>query len=108
MSQFDDREQAFEKKFAHDEELKFKATARRNKLLGLWAAELMGIAGEAAAAYAKDVVKADFEEAGEEDVYRKVKGDLDAKKLDVSEHRVRKAMADCMEEAKRQIFTETA
>ncbi|HXV73427.1 MAG TPA: DUF1476 domain-containing protein [Sphingomonadales bacterium] len=107
MSQFDDREQAFEKKFAHDEELKFKATARRNKLLGLWAAELMGLSGEAAGQYAKKVVKADFEEAGEEDVYRKIKGDLDAKGLDVSEHRVRKAMADLMEEAKRQIWSET-
>ena len=106
MSQFDDRERTFEKKFAHDEELKFKATARRNKLLGLWAAELMGLSGAAAATYAKEVVKADFAEAGEEDVYRKVKGDLDAKNLEVSEHRVRKAMADLMDEAKRQIWSE--
>lgn len=107
MVQFDDREQVFEKKFAHDEELQFKATARRNKLLGLWAAELMGISGDDAAAYALAVIKADFIEVGEEDVYRKVKGDLEAKNLDISEHRVRKAMADYMIEARRQIMEET-
>ena len=106
MSQFKDREKAFENKFAHDEALQFKANARRNKLLGLWAAELMGIEGEAAAEYAKEVVKADFEEAGDEDVYRKVKGDLDAKHLDISEHRVRKAMEDTMVEARRQVMEE--
>jgi hypothetical protein len=108
MTQFNDREKAFEDRFAHDEELKFKASARRNKLLGLWAAKLLGLSGEAANAYAMDVIRADVIEAGEEDVYRKVKGDLDAKNLDVSEHRVRKEMADLMEEAKRQIWTETA
>ena len=106
MSQFKDREKAFENKFAHDEALQFKANARRNKLLGLWAADLMGIEGEAAAEYAKEVVKADFEEAGDEDVYRKVKGDLDAKHLDISEHRVRKAMEDTMVEARRQVMEE--
>ena len=106
MSQFKDREKAFENKFAHDEALEFKANARRNKLLGLWAAELMGIEGDAAAEYAKEVVKADFEEAGDEDVYRKVKGDLDAKHLDISEHRVRKAMEDTMVEARRQVMEE--
>lgn len=108
MTQFDDRKNAFESKFAHDEELNFKANARRNKLLGLWAAELMGISGEDADAYAKEVVIADLEEAGDEDVYRKVKGDFDAKGLDISEHRVRKAMDGLMEEAKRQIFDETS
>ncbi len=76
MTTFDNREQAFEAKYAHDEEMKFRAVARRNKLLGLWAAELMGKTGEAAAAYALEVVKADFEEAGHEDVVRKVKADL--------------------------------
>ncbi len=76
MSTFDDRENAFENKFAHDEEMKFKAEARRNKLVGLWAAELLGKTGEAAEAYAKEVVLADFEEAGSEDVVRKVAGDL--------------------------------
>ncbi len=76
MTTFDDRENAFENKFAHDEEMKFKAEARRNKLLGLWAAELMGKSGDEAEAYAKEVVVADFEEAGHEDVVRKVAGDL--------------------------------
>ncbi|MEM6480535.1 MAG: DUF1476 domain-containing protein [Pseudomonadota bacterium] len=76
MSTFDDRENAFENKFAHDEEMKFKAEARRNKLVGLWAAALMGKSGDAAEAYAKEVVLADFEEAGYEDVVRKVAGDL--------------------------------
>lgn len=107
MNQFDDREQAFERKFAHDEQMKFKATARRNKLLGLWAAELMGLSKEDADVYAKSVVKADFEEAGEEDVFRRVKSDLEAKGVEVSEHRVRKAMFDLMEEAKRQIWKES-
>ncbi|WP_135503202.1 DUF1476 domain-containing protein [Roseovarius aestuariivivens] len=76
MSTFDDRENAFENKFAHDEEMKFKAEARRNKLLGLWAAELLGKSGPDADAYAKEVVLSDFEEAGHEDVVRKVAGDL--------------------------------
>ena len=76
MTTFDDRESAFENKFAHDEEMKFKAEARRNKLLGLWAAELMGKTGDDADAYAKEVIVADFEEAGHEDVVRKVAGDL--------------------------------
>ncbi len=106
MNQFSDREKAFEAKFVHDEELQFKVGARRNKLLGLWAAELMGIEGDDAASYAVEVVKSDFEEAGDEDVYRKVKGDLDAKHLDISEHRVRKAMEDLMGEARTQIMNE--
>ncbi|MGR3551474.1 DUF1476 domain-containing protein [Pseudooceanicola sp.] len=76
MSTFDDRENAFENKYAHDQEMQFRAEARRNKLLGLWAAELMGKTGEDADAYAREVVKADFEEAGHEDVVRKVAGDL--------------------------------
>lgn len=76
MTTFDERESAFENKFAHDEEMKFRAVARRNKLLGLWAAELMGKTGDEAQAYALEVVKADFEEAGHEDVVRKVAGDL--------------------------------
>lgn len=108
MTHFKDREKAFESKFARDEELMFKATVRRNKLLGLWAADLMDLEGPEAEAYAKEVIKADFEEVGEEDVYRKVKGDLDKKNLDISEHRVRKAMAEFLEEAKRQIFEETS
>lgn len=76
MTTFDDRERAFENKFAHDAEMLFKAEARRNKLLGLWAAELMGMTMEESASYAASVVKADFEEAGHEDVVRKVAGDL--------------------------------
>ncbi|MGI3167689.1 DUF1476 domain-containing protein [Pseudooceanicola sp. C21-150M6] len=76
MSTFDERENAFENKYAHDQEMQFRAEARRNKLLGLWAAELMGKTGEAAADYAREVVKSDFEEAGHEDVVRKVSGDL--------------------------------
>ncbi len=107
MTQFEDRKKVFENKFAHDEELKFKANARRNKLLGLWAADLLGLESEERAAYALEVVKADFAEPGEEDVYRKVKGDLDGKGLDISEHRVRKAMADLMEQAMTQIMEET-
>ena len=79
MSTFDDRENAFENKFAHDAEMRFKAEARRNKLLGLWAADLLGKAGDDAEAYAAEVVRADFEEAGHEDVVRKVAGDLGAK-----------------------------
>ncbi|MBI1233575.1 DUF1476 domain-containing protein [Hyphobacterium sp. SN044] len=106
MTSMDDREKAFENKYAHDQALEFKAVARRNKLLGLWAAELMGIEGEAAANYAKEVVKADFEEAGHEDVYRKVKGDLDAKGVDMSEHLIRKQMDDLLATARQQVQAE--
>jgi hypothetical protein len=106
MTQFDNREKAFESKYAHDQELQFKVNARRNKLLGLWAASEMGLSGDAASQYAMEVVKSDFQEAGEEDVFRKVKGDLDAKSLGVSEHRVRKQMEDLLAEAKHQIQNE--
>ncbi len=106
MSQFDSRKKGFESKFAHDQELQFKAAARRNKLLGLWAADLMGMTETNAAAYYKEVIKADFEEAGDEDVYRKIKGDLDAKGIDISEHRIRKAMEDLMRDARQQILKE--
>ncbi len=82
MTTFDKREEGFEKKFAHDEELQFKAMARRNKLLGLWAAEKLGKTGADAEAYAKEVVLADFEEAGDNDVLRKVAADLKAKGVD--------------------------
>lgn len=103
MTTFDDRENAFENKFAHDEELKFKAEARRNKLLGLWAAGLMGKSGEEAQTYAREVVAADFEEAGDEDVYRKVAADLGAL-ADATTIRTR--MVELMAEAKRQIMDE--
>lgn len=104
MSTFDNREKAFESRFSRDGDLGFKIAARRNKLLGLWAADLLGITGDAANTYAGDVVKSDLEEAGDEDVYRKVKGDLDAKGVEMSEHRVRKAMDEFLAEAKVQIL----
>lgn len=103
MTTFDDRENAFENKFAHDAEMQFKAEARRNKLLGLWAAELMGKSGDAAAAYAKEVVAADFEEAGHEDVVRKVAADLGDRS---SADAVRAKMAELMKVAKKQLMDE--
>jgi hypothetical protein len=96
MNTFDQRKEGFEKKFAHDEELRFKATARRNKLLGQWAAEKLGLSGDAAGAYAKDVVAADFEEAGDDDVVRKVMADFKAKNVDQSEHQIRRTMDELM------------
>jgi hypothetical protein len=96
MSSFDKREEGFEKKFALDEEQKFKAEARRNRLLGLWAAEKLGISGDAATAYAKDVVAADFEEAGDGDVLRKVMGDITAKGLALTEQQLRVKMDELM------------
>lgn len=104
MTTFDDREHAFEAKFAHDAEMQFKADARRNKLLGLWAAELMGKTGADAEAYAREVVKSDFEEAGHEDVYRKVSGDLGEL---ADEATIRGKMAELLVEAKAQIMSET-
>jgi hypothetical protein len=101
MTTFDKREEGFEKKFALDEELKFKATARRNKLLGLWAAGALGKSGADADAYAKEVVAADFEEAGDDDVMRKVAKDLAAK--GVTEEEVRAKMTELLNEAVRQI-----
>lgn len=103
MTTFDEREQSFEKKYAHDAEMQFKAEARRNKLLGLWAAELMGKTGDEADAYAREVIKADFEEAGDEDVYRKVSGDLGDK---ADEATIRAKMVALMAEAKAQIMSE--
>ena len=103
---FDDRKKAEEERFAHDEELRFKAAARRNFKLGLWVAELLGLSGAEAEEYAKSVVMADLEEPGDDDVVRKVMGDLKAKGVDISEHRVRNRMAQLMEEAKREILNE--
>ncbi len=103
MTTFDDRENAFENKFAHDAEMQFRAEARRNRLLGLWAAELLGKTGDDAAAYAVEVVKADFEEAGDEDVYRKVSGDLGDK---ADEATIRRQMAEMMARAKAQLMEE--
>jgi hypothetical protein len=99
MSSFDKREEGFEKKFALDEEQKFKAEARRNRLLGQWAAEKLGITGEAATNYAKEVVAADFEEAGDGDVVRKVMGDLKAKGVAVTEQELRVKMDQLMAQA---------
>jgi hypothetical protein len=106
MTTFEDREKGFERKFAHDEELKFRATARRNKLLGLWVAEMLGLSGDEAQSYAREVVKADLAEPGEEDVFRKVRGDFDAKGVDQSDHQIRRMMGDLMAEAVHQIETE--
>ena len=103
MSTFDDRQKSFESKFAHDAQMQFKAEARRNRLLGLWAAEKLGRTGEDAAAYAKEVVRADFEEAGDEDVYRKVAGDLGER---ATEAEIRAKMAEMMAEAKAQLAAE--
>ena len=103
MTTFDDRERGFENKFAHDEEMQFKAVARRNKLLGLWAAGLLGKSGDEASAYALEVVKSDFEESGEHDVYRKVAGDLGDK---ASETEIRTKMVELLATAKAQLMTE--
>ncbi len=103
MSTFDERESAFENKFAHDAEMQFKAEARRNKLLGHWAAELLGKSGDAVDEYAKEVVRADFEEAGDEDVYRKLAGDLGDL---ASEDTIRAKMSEMMLAAKSQLVAE--
>jgi hypothetical protein len=103
MSTFDKREDAFEAKFARDEELRFKAEARRNRLLGLWAAEKLGKSGPDADAYAKEVVAAEFEEAGHEDVFRKIRKDFDAARVDQSDHQIRRTMNDLMATAIAQI-----
>jgi hypothetical protein len=103
MTTFDKREEGFEKKFAHDEELQFKANARRNKLLGLWAAEKLGISGTEADAYARDVVAADFEEAGDEDVFRKIRNDFNAKGITSGDAEIRTAMSEFMAQAIAQI-----
>ncbi|APX88463.1 aldolase [Brevirhabdus pacifica] len=103
MTTFDSREKAFENQFAHDAEMQFRAEARRNKLLGLWAAELLGKSGEEAQDYAREVVRADFEEAGDEDVYRKVAGDLGSA---ADEATIRAKMAELSAVAKGQILNE--
>lgn len=106
MTSFDNREKAYENKFAHDEELKFKATARRNKLLGRWAAEKMGMTGDEVESYAKSVVLSDLEEPGEEDVFRKIRGDFDNAGIDQSDHQIRRTMEELMGEAVAQIEQE--
>ena len=107
MTQFDDRERAFETKFAHDEEMKFKITARRNRLLGEWAARQMGLNEAETDSYARDVVRADFEEAGDQDVIRKVVGDLTTAGVEVSDEAVSEALKHKEVEARRQIIEAT-
>ena len=104
MTTFDNRENAFENKFAHDADLHFKITARRNKLLGHWAAEKMGLTPEETAAYATAVVQADFEEAGDEDVVRKLMGDLTSAGVEIDDAAIRAALEEQMIEARRQFI----
>ncbi|MGA7787284.1 MAG: DUF1476 domain-containing protein [Xanthobacteraceae bacterium] len=99
MTTFDKREEAFEQHFAHDEELKFKATARRNKLLGLWAAEKLGLSGAEADSYALSLVMVEFEEKGEHDVAQKIRKDFDAKGVAQSDHQIGRAMTELMARA---------
>jgi len=105
MTSFREREQAFEAKFRQDEELRFKVTSRRNKLLGLWAAERMGLSADDAEAYAKAVIRSDFEKPGDEDVLAKVHGDLTRAGVTLSERLLRKRMDELLEEAKQQFTT---
>lgn len=107
MTSFNDRERAFETQFARDEELQFKLTARRNRLLGQWAAEKMGLTAEETDAYAKAVVQADFEEAGDEDVIRKLLGDLTSAGVEIDDSTVRSALTEKMVEARRQFIEAT-
>jgi hypothetical protein len=104
MTTFDDREQAFENKFAHDQEMAFRITARRNRLLGQWAANLMNLTAAEADSYAKSVVQADFEEAGDEDVIRKLLGDLTTAGVDIDDARIRAALDAKAIEARRQLM----
>ncbi len=106
MTTFNNREKAFEDKYKHDQDLQFKVEVRRNKLLGLWVAELLGLSGADADAYAKEVVSADFEEPGDADVVRKVLGDTEPKNLDLNEHNLRKKMVELLTVAKEQIMSE--
>lgn len=104
MPDFKDREKGFENKFAHDQEMQFKITARRNRLLGQWAAELMGLTPEETDAYAKAVVQADFEEVGDEDVVRKLLGDLTAADIEIGDAAIRAKIEEKTVEARRQLI----
>jgi len=104
MTTFDDRERAFETKFAHDQEMMFRITARRNRLVGEWAAALMGLNAAETDAYSKAVVQADFEEAGDEDMVRKLLGDLVSAGVDIDDARIRHALEDKLVEARRQLL----
>lgn len=104
MTTFDEREQAFENKFKHDQELLFRIYARRAKLVGLWAAEHLGLSGDDAAAYAKQIVNVDFDEPGHRDILRRIKADLDARGLNFSEHKIEKEMEHQLEIAREQVM----
>jgi hypothetical protein len=106
MATFDDRQKGFEQKYKHDKELEFKINARRNKLLGLWAAKEMGVPDSEADAYAKTVVLSDFEKPGDDDVLQKIVGDFKQKGIEVSEHRVRKHMTELLDAARAQVMSE--
>ena len=106
MTTFNEREKAFEDKYKHDQDLQFKVEVRRNKLLGLWVAEMLGLSGADADAYAKEVVSADFEEPGDADVIRKIQADAAPKNLDLNEQRLRKKMDELVVVAKEQIMSE--
>ena len=106
MSMFDDQKKAHESKFAHDQELEFKAQARRNKMLGLWAADLLGKTGAEADAYAKDVIVSDFEQAGDDDVFQKIRTDFSAAGVTQSDHQIRRKMEELLEEARQQVRRE--
>ena len=106
MATFDDREKGFEQKFKHDKELEFKVTARRNRLLGLWAAKELGIPDAEAEAYAKTVVMADFQRPGDDDVVEKIVADFKENGINMSEHRVRKHMSEFLDMARKQVMNE--
>ena len=106
MTTFDDREKHFESKYRHDEELKFKVNARRNRLLGEWVGDLLGLEGETLTVYAKEVVTADFEKPGDDDVVEKVLADLTGKGIEISDHRIRKQMEELLAIAKEQVMNE--
>lgn len=103
---FKEREEAFESKYKHDEDLRFRTIARRNKLFGLWVAEQLGLKDDDAQHYARTVVQADMKMPGDQDVIDKVKADLDEANVDLSEHRLQKRLEECFDEAKRQMMTE--
>ena len=106
MAGMEERRKAAESKFRLDEEMEFKAAARRNKLLGRWAAEQMNLSQEETAGYIREVIESDFEEAGDEDVFRKIRRDFDARGIEQSDHQIRRTMTECMEEARRQLAEE--
>ncbi|MEO0410253.1 MAG: DUF1476 domain-containing protein [Pseudomonadota bacterium] len=107
MTGLDDRERAFENKFAHDDEIRFKTEMRRNRLLAGWAANLMGLSDTDAEAYVMTLVKSDLEEAGDDDVFRKLRADLDAKSIDVTDHKLRTVMDEKLVEAKQQVMNDS-